>query len=788
MSAPEATFVGRARELARLQELWLSGVRALTLLGPGGAGKSRLAAEALSRSHHWGWARSISLAGAHSEAAINGVVAEAFGWWSRSAVVDEPRVVGAALAERGPGTLCLDEAEGCVEVLRGLLPVWLQEAPELRVLVTSRRRLGQRDEALVEVGGLDPEDGFLLYRLRAALKVPGWELSPAERPALQSLLDRVSNLPLGIELAAAQAGTRTLAELLVGLDRGEEVLADPEGPENPRHRSLDRCVASSFRALEPHLERAVLALSVFREPFDLELAAVALDRPDPERVQVVLTGLYDRSLLLVQREEGRIRFRTYEPVRELASSRLSASGEREAVERRVSTHLAEIGARAAIELHEGAGREAAKLLRSRREDLRWAFWASLPRWPELAMGLALALDGALLAAGPVGIHEEVLQAALFAAREHHLVGAEIDLLRVRARADFLRGRHREAQALIEKARLLAEAHGDRRRQREVRLLESAIVREFGQAAVGERLAELSLLECQEADDPRGAVRALHNRAAARADLGQGPAAHRDYAEALALAQVRGCHRIEALCLVNLGILARKEGQLEIAAARTEQGCQAFLALGETLMAGKCMVFAARIAEEQGRVAEADALEAQALASLQVTQDVSTEIELRLCQGLRAERCGQWSTARLCYEDVWASARHFAIPELIEEAELRLAQLERRPRQQGDVWSVGGGAYWFQRPGVERVELGRRPSLRRILAHLVDRRLTAPGHPATVVELVAVGWPGEQPTAESGAERVYTAIRTLRAFGLRDLLRQQDGGYLLDPTVSLERRE
>ena len=254
------TFVGRNRELARPEELWSTGARALTLLGPGGAGKSRLAAEVLSRSGKWGWARSISLAGAHSEAAINGVVAEAFGWWSRSAVVDEPRAVGAALAERGPGTLCLDEAEACVEALRGPLLVWLQEAPELRVLVTSRRRLGQRDEAIVEVGGLDQEDGLLLYRLRAALKVPGWALLPAERPALQALLERVSGLPLGIELAAAQAGTRTLAELLAALDRGEEVLADPEGLENPRHRSLDRCVASSFRALEPPLEQAILAL------------------------------------------------------------------------------------------------------------------------------------------------------------------------------------------------------------------------------------------------------------------------------------------------------------------------------------------------------------------------------------------------------------------------------------------------------------------------------------------------------------------------------------------------
>ena len=188
---------------------------------------------------------------------------------------------------------------------------------------------------------------------------------------------------------------------------------------------------------------------MLREPFDLELAAVALDRPDPERVQAVLTALYDHSLLLVQRDEGRIRFRSYEPVRELASSRLSASGEREAVERRVSAHLAEIGALAAIELHEGAGREAAKLLRSRREDFRWAFWAALPRWPELAMRLALALDGALLAAGPVGMHDEVLEAALLSAQRHPLPEAQVDLLRIKARAEFLRGRHREAQIHID---------------------------------------------------------------------------------------------------------------------------------------------------------------------------------------------------------------------------------------------------------------------------------------------------------------------------------------------------
>lgn len=788
ISTLEVAFVGRSRELTRLQELWLAGARVVTALGPGGAGKSRLAKEALTQSRGAGWTEWVSLTGATRAAEIVGAVAQTFGVWPRGEDREERLDVGAALAERGPGTLCLDEAEGCVEPLRALLTSWITEAPELRVLVTSRQRLGTRDEAIVEVGALEPEEALLLYRLRAALKVPGWELAAAEAEALARLLDRVSRLPLGIELAAAQVGTRTVEELSSALDRGDEALVDPAGSANPRHRSLDRCVASSFHALEPGLEAAILALSVLRGPFDSALAAVALDLGDPSRVQAKLTALYDRSLLNVLRDPGRIRFAVYEPVREVALARLEAGGERDRVELRVARSLAEFGAQAAVELHEGEGRRVAASLQDRKEDLRWAFFAAVPRWPELAVGLALGLDGALLAAGPVGLHQEVLSRALTLAQEAGLRGAEVDLLRVNARAAFLRGRQREGEGYIQAARALAAATLDDRRLREVQLVESAIARECGRPDRAEVIAQASLQSCLAAGDLRGAVRARHNRAAARSELGRTAEAYVDFAEALLEAQAHGCHRIEALCLVNLGILARKEGELSVASARTAQGAAAFTALGEILMAGKCLSFAARIAEERGELEEADRLALAAAEHQRRTGDVSIDLEQRFRQGLRALHQGDKSLARLCFDDVWAGARHFGNQEMIDEAERQLRRLERAPSGAAGGWSVGGGAYWFEASAGSRIELGRRPSLRRILAHLVDLRLTEPGRAATVVELVAVGWPGENPRAESGAERVYTAIRTLRAFGLKELLIQRDGGYVLEPSVPLHRRD
>jgi predicted ATPase len=107
-----------------------------------------------------------------------------------------------------------------------------------------------------------------------------------------------------------------------------------------------------------------------------------------------------------------------------------------------------------------------------------------------------------------------------------------------------------------------------------------------------------------------------------------------------------------------------------------------------------------------------------------------------------------------------------------------------PDEEPDV-TLGAEARWFLTPELDApVELGRRTSIRLVLAHLVDRLARAPGEPVEVYDLFDVGWPGQEIDPELAAERVYWAVRTLRNLGMRDLLLTQDGGYLLDPKTTV----
>lgn len=98
--------------------------------------------------------------------------------------------------------------------------------------------------------------------------------------------------------------------------------------------------------------------------------------------------------------------------------------------------------------------------------------------------------------------------------------------------------------------------------------------------------------------------------------------------------------------------------------------------------------------------------------------------------------------------------------------------------------VAATGEWFQVGEQERVDLTTRRSLRRILAHLLKMRQRHAGQARSVRQLVAAGWPGERMLPKSGADRVYTAIRTLRRFGLEDILLTHNGGYMLHPDLEI----
>jgi tetratricopeptide (TPR) repeat protein len=114
--------------------------------------------------------------------------------------------------------------------------------------------------------------------------------------------------------------------------------------------------------------------------------------------------------------------------------------------------------------------------------------------------------------------------------------------------------------------------------------------------------------------------------------------------------------------------------------------------------------------------------------------------------------------------------------------LRDAHLLADDTEPGSVFRIDALGRWFQPPRRDRVELRRRPNLQAILAHLVERARIAPGAPTSVAALLAAGWPGEKVIPKAGRARTHVAMSTLRKLGMREVLVNVDGGYLLDPAA------
>ncbi len=124
-------------------------------------------------------------------------------------------------------------------------------------------------------------------------------------------------------------------------------------------------------------------------------------------------------------------------------------------------------------------------------------------------------------------------------------------------------------------------------------------------------------------------------------------------------------------------------------------------------------------------------------------------------------------------------------DVVECGEAMLVLRARGDAKPGSALRVGEGSRWFEIGGA-RANLGRRGALRRMFAHLVERRLAEPGAGVAVAELLEAGWPGEKMLWEAGVARVYTTVQRLRALGLSAALITRDDGYLIDPSLAIER--
>ncbi|MCP3797814.1 LuxR C-terminal-related transcriptional regulator [Allokutzneria sp. A3M-2-11 16] len=332
-------FVGRELELPRVRSL-LRSARLVTVVGPGGVGKTRLATEVV---HGLRGARLAELDSVGRGELVPQALAAALGMRER-AETDLREALLAELREREV-LLLLDNCEHVIDSCASLVEWLLRRCPGLRVLATSREALRVPGEVVFRLGQLSvPEveddlalvlrsDAARLFVERARGSDPAFVPEPAG--VLAEVCRRLDGLPLAIELAARRAGALSLPEILAGLDDQLALLTDGSRTAPPRHRELAAAIEWSHRVLEP-AERAVFRrLSVLLGGFDMS-GAIAVCGEDSATVRRLVCALEAKSLIVRNGD----RFRQLNPIRVYAAERLAESGELAATRDRAASWLA----------------------------------------------------------------------------------------------------------------------------------------------------------------------------------------------------------------------------------------------------------------------------------------------------------------------------------------------------------------------------------------------------------------------------------------------------------------
>jgi len=585
ITAQPTSFVGRVAELADLHQLFRQGNRLITLLGPGGTGKTRLSLQFGSQlvthfdgtegGKRRGGVWFVDLSEARDRDAMAAAVAKALGF--PLAPGDAIKQLGHAIAARGETLMVLDNFEQLVAFAGETVGAWMKAAPKARFVVSSRELLRVEDETVFEVPPLrTPKTGddaarsseaVELFVVRARQSRPGWEPSADELNAIVELVKQLDGMPLAIELAAGRMGVLTPSQLVQRLPQRFALLVDRKGAVE-RQATLRGAIDWSWNNLTPGEQSALAQLSVFRGGFSAEAveAVVAMAAP-ADTALGALMSLRAKSLVrgyFPSGDDREIRFGLYETIRAYVAEKLEAMPERDAVAERHTNFFLELGAK----LAPGAEGSKARLdqLDLERENLVAVFQRAtgVKSDPVRAVAAVTALEPLLANRGPFSQHLEMLDKTIdLAADKPNLVSVALE---ARGRVRSARGRIAEAESDFRDAETLflqlGDAAGAARASFMIGVIEKLSERR------GEALARLeqAIARLGAAGEELQKGRAVSHLAVLRMEMGAETRALETYNDALEIHRKAGDRRYEGVTLANLGVQQQRLGLLKQARA------------------------------------------------------------------------------------------------------------------------------------------------------------------------------------------------------------------------------